>query len=483
MKDAVGDRLTWSPHQRGATFVIGDADFDSEFVALVRRSTGQVELQTDHIAELHIQDLVKLAEVRVGETGPTAGQPWQNVAEDLAAIVQRWHDPQTVAVLAAWQPAAQVLAAWEPKVRSLGLHTLSDAATKLRLRMEGIAGRAVPAAVWEEFMVRCARQALEQEPDGQQPQAVVKLLEALQQLGPRVAAELEAGLVAKVLPLTSADELRLLRSAVPSKNLPTTAQFFGNSVVADLVREAFSAKSRLSQQSPLETAASAARLAADAVAKLADCELGGLANDDAMAKTLPKLEPAILGKLSYWTEAVGHLRKLLDGNPASGSRLEAIDHQLRAYRSYLDRLAKGDASKTPLVFDTNAFLHHPQVLAQLRANQVAVVPQQVVAELDRKKRDPQLAEAATQANAEIHRRREQIQFEEADLQLLPAAYRASADDQILSVVMRLKWRKPVLVTSDKNLQSKAKSLGLEARTPAELWPAANPQPAQGGKSK
>lgn len=57
VKDSVGDGLTWSPHQRGATFVIGNADFDSEFVALVRRSTGQVELQTDHIAELHIQDL------------------------------------------------------------------------------------------------------------------------------------------------------------------------------------------------------------------------------------------------------------------------------------------------------------------------------------------------------------------------------------------------------------------------------------------
>lgn len=482
VKDAIADVLEWSDHERGATVVIGGADFNSEFVGLVKRG-GSCELQTDHILPLHLQGLAKLAEVRVVERGLLALNAWTAVAEDVEVIAKQSGDPQDLAILAAWLSPAQVLAMWAVRVADLPVQSLSDAGTQLRRRMEGIAGQTVPAAVWEEAMVRCAKQSLQQEPAGQSPQQVAELAKALQRLGPRLASAVESELLAKARPPAAAKELRLLRDALPSRRLPQSEDYFNSAVVAELMDEAFAPEALLSDSSPLEAAASTARRAADLVARDAGCALGALLDDDAMAKTLPQLQPAVLEHLQQWSVAVGQLRTTLAGHLAGGTRLEIIDSQLRSYRTYLDLLTKGDASKTPLVFDTNAFLHHPKVLAELRPSQVAVVPQQVVAELDRKKRDPQLAEAATRANAEIHRRREQIQFEEGDLHLLPSAYRSSADDQILSVVMQLKWRKAVLVTSDKNLKTKAKSLGIDARTPAELWPALKSEPAQGAKAK
>ena len=481
--EQVASQVAWSQDQRGAVVILGNVEFGADFVALVRKSSGEVLLQTDGILELQIQDLSRLAEAKVVENGPTARQTWNDLVEPITAIATESRDPQDLAVLAAWMPADQVLQAWEAKVTSLTVRALSDAAVQLRLRMEGLAGQKVPTAVWEEAMLRCAQHALQREASGLSPQQVVTIVEALQRFGPRLAAALEGEILAKVRPLATADELRLLRNALPTGRLPQSEVYFSGAVVEELMQEAFAEKSLLSESSPLELAASTARRAADLVAKEAGVSLGRLTDDDAMAKTLAYLQPTVLDRLQKWSEAVAQLKKVLAGHLASGSRLDVIDRQLTSYRSYLDRLAKGDARMIPTVLDTNVFLDFPQVLDHLGSRHVAVVPQQVLAELDRKKGDPVLAKAAAKANAALDRHSHRVEFEEGNLLLLPAAYRSSADDQILSVAMRWKWRKVVLVTSDKNLRNKAKSLGIHASAPTELWPALKSEAVQGGNAQ
>ena len=94
-----------------------------------------------------------------------------------------------------------------------------------------------------------------------------------------------------------------------------------------------------------------------------------------------------------------------------------------------------------------------------------VVTKRVIEELDDKKRDESLRPNVSEAVQNLRKiKKEQIQFCDGDMSLLPSDYRMKGDNLILSVAVRFRKHKPILVTNDNNLSLKAQAEGIAAMT-------------------
>lgn len=117
------------------------------------------------------------------------------------------------------------------------------------------------------------------------------------------------------------------------------------------------------------------------------------------------------------------------------------------------------------VIDTNVFVNCPDIISRIDKKYKVVLSAKVIDELDHLKikldadgvRNVQ--KALRNINQEIDRR--DIKMELTDLSLLPQDFdKRSADNNILTVLLKYKDNNPILLTSDNGLQIKAKGLGL-----------------------
>lgn len=121
------------------------------------------------------------------------------------------------------------------------------------------------------------------------------------------------------------------------------------------------------------------------------------------------------------------------------------------------------------VLDTCALIENPEITHGLGQHELLVVTKRVIEELDDKKLDESLRPQVRLAVKNLRSLpKNQIQFAEGDMSLLPVDYRTKGDNLILSVAVRFKKHRPVLVTNDGNLSLKAQAEGLEALTSEEF---------------
>jgi hypothetical protein len=124
-----------------------------------------------------------------------------------------------------------------------------------------------------------------------------------------------------------------------------------------------------------------------------------------------------------------------------------------------------------IIIDTNILLEEPNIIEIIGENQTIVFSGKVIDELDNLKIKPALKEKAQNAIRSIHKHQQDknIRFNTSKLDNLPSDFnRKSPDNIILSVALQYLKRNPILLTNDKGMNIKAKTLDIPAKTIIEL---------------
>lgn len=151
--------------------------------------------------------------------------------------------------------------------------------------------------------------------------------------------------------------------------------------------------------------------------------------------------------------------------PPQASPLEATRVGLQEWEDQLLRAAANDSGRFDHVFvaDTNALINMPELPLKMTGNVLLVLPQTVLDELDRKKRDPALTKACSQAVRLVRDMPEsRRRYEESDLARLPADFEDTPDNRILSVAMKYHHPNLRLISDDSVLSAKAESMKITA---------------------
>ena len=210
------------------------------------------------------------------------------------------------------------------------------------------------------------------------------------------------------------------------------------------------------------------------------------ASSEIIRSVLLGKEVEILGDVREWTmqwrEALESLKNKtnVDVNAIDwqdtnfGLSLERMDQAADAVAIFYDDAA-GRYNQV-YVFDTCALMHYSDVLDDFTNNQaLVIIPKQVLVELDGLKaaEDEKQQYQARQAIRKIHEHGEEPwlkQNEDNYLELLSESFRESGikDFYILSVAVKYRMKKPIMVTDDDNFQNFAQSEGVETITAHNL---------------
>jgi rRNA-processing protein FCF1 len=155
----------------------------------------------------------------------------------------------------------------------------------------------------------------------------------------------------------------------------------------------------------------------------------------------------------------------------SGASLGSINDRIGTIVGLSRKLIGGLDPKFRSVFilDTSALIESPELLKAIRHDEFIVVSKRVIDELDDKKRDEELRPSVAKATRGLQEfPKAQIQFCDGDMTLLSPDYRMKGDNLILSVAVRYRKHRPVLLTNDKNLALKAKAENIIAMSVDEF---------------
>lgn len=173
-----------------------------------------------------------------------------------------------------------------------------------------------------------------------------------------------------------------------------------------------------------------------------------------------------IGAIRQWREALeGFCELACIAIPDLAGPLEASRIGLQQWEEQLVRSAASEAGHFDYVFvaDTNALINMPELPLKMTGNVLLVLPLVVLDELDRKKRDPALRKACSQAVQLLRDMPEsRRRYEESDLARLPADFGDKADSRILSVAMKYHHPNLRLITDDQNLITAAQSMDITA---------------------
>lgn len=172
-----------------------------------------------------------------------------------------------------------------------------------------------------------------------------------------------------------------------------------------------------------------------------------------------------LKKMMTYPECGIRLFKRMLRNPGEKNRVEFFKKE----NSQLNM----DSGKSYLI-DTNIFVNHPYILSRLRDDENVVLAYTVIDELKYRCSDKSTEYQAKEAIDQILKwqksKAERIVFEESDIRILPEGLfeedktnNNNNDNKILSIALKKKelFEEVVLLTSDKALQIKAQSCGVE----------------------
>lgn len=129
------------------------------------------------------------------------------------------------------------------------------------------------------------------------------------------------------------------------------------------------------------------------------------------------------------------------------------------------------SKRKSIIIDTNILLEEPQIIEIIGQHQTIVFSGKVIDELDNLKMKPALKDKAQNAIRSIHKHQQDknIRFNTSKLDNLPSDFnKKSPDNIILSVALQYFKRNPILLTNDKGMNIKAKTLEIPAKTINEL---------------
>lgn len=195
--------------------------------------------------------------------------------------------------------------------------------------------------------------------------------------------------------------------------------------------------------------------------------LNGLANDDDYISLIKSTKGFALSECAHaWASAMDSLISVLeDISVMEGTQLSTSNDRIAEISKWTAKLVGSldPRIRSVYVFDTSALIEHPQIVAEASHGELFVVTKRVIEELDDKKLNETLRPSVAEAVRNLRNlSKDHIQFCDGDMSLLPSDYRVKGDNLILSVAVRYRKHKPVLITNDNNLSLKARAEGLEA---------------------
>ena len=409
---------------------------------------------------------------------------WAELRRDLESTCEHSDDPRIAFMSLAWRDADALgekvwqwlvtraeqsldylMALVEPTTQAIGLWRPDRKDWK---------------SAWEESLSKAIDESLRYTPKQLDPEKVVSLLiQIAQALSADKAASLQAALLGHVAPICNLDSLVKLRSALPSST-EIPEELLSSELRQVWLEHALQRKElRLygphAMQQPMQFIEKAVQ---DIYRSIGDQALKAAGNGQMDVRTLT---PGALNAVRAWRKAAEHFHALNTSSPL----WEALNKTVESWNLLAqDKLAPVENGHRVVVFDTSALMESPELLQDLRSDDIPVVPHRVLSELDGLKasEDDTRAVKARAAIRQLDATSSRIRHETEYTALLPAEWDAKQPDHaILSTALFFRLNEVLFVSNDINLRNKAQSLGIHTQdsktyAPSRLAPAAVPNP-------
>ncbi len=339
-------------------------------------------------------------------------------------------------------------------------------------RIKGNVNRNVTGSLWEILDERISGL------DEIEITVCMKLLQALSMHGPHAGnkiSKLLQALTERIKPPHTLDALEKIRSVFRVLDPSWSSEFPSSLYTAELVKSTLESFPKdlnpqliTDDNSFFRPLASLLDLYEKISNGVGDSGLDWLNNDEDYVHLIKSKTGAGLADLSHeWASDMDTLLAVLQGYSAvlDGTYLASINCKVAEIANWTAKLVDSidDRIHSVYVFDTSALIAQPQIVADIRPNEMFVVTKRVIEELDDKKLDESLRPSVSEVVRNLRNiRKEQIQFCDGDMSLLPSDYRLKGDNLILSVAVRFRKHNPVLITNDNNLSLKAQAEGIAA---------------------
>ncbi|EGR4407127.1 nucleotide-binding protein [Vibrio cholerae] len=365
---------------------------------------------------------------------------WRS-SDELGETVWPW------LAMRAERPLDELMALVEPAKQAIGLWR---------------SGRKDWKAAWEESLSKAIEMSLKNTRYQLDPEDVVPLLiQIAQVLSADKAAALQAALLRHTASIFTLDSLAKLRSALPSfTEIPEELlsielrQVWLEHV---LQRKELKLYGPHAIQQPMQFIEKAVQ---DIYRSIGEQALKAASNGQIDVRTL---NPGALNAVRAWRKADEHFQALNTSFPLWDTLNKTVESWNRLAQ---DMLAPVENGHRIVVFDTSALMETPELLQDLRSDDIPVVPHLVLSELDglKSSEDGDRAAKARAAIRQLDANSSRIRHETEYTGLLPAEWDAKQPDHsILSTALFFRLNDVLFLSNDINLRNKAQSLGINTQ--------------------
>ncbi|QTL35809.1 PIN domain-containing protein [Pseudoalteromonas viridis] len=380
---------------------------------------------------------------------------WRS-SDELGETVWPW------LAMRAERPLDELMALVEPVKQAIGLWR---------------SGRKDWKAAWEEYLSKAIEMSLKNTRYQLDPEDVVPLLiQIAQVLSADKAAPLQAALLRHTASIFTLDSLAKLRSVLPSfTEIPEELlsielrQVWLEHILQRKELKLYGPHSIQQRMQFIEKAVQ------DIYRSIGEQALQAARNGQIDVRTLT---PGALNAVRAWRKADEHFQALNTSFPLWDTLNKTVESWNRLAQ---DMLAPVENGHRILVFDTSALMDTPELLQDLRSDDIPVVPHLVLSELDglKSSEDGDRAAKARAAIRQLDANSSRIRHETEYTGLLPAEWDAKQPDHsILSTALFFRLNDVLFLSNDINLRNKAQSLGINTQdsksyTPSRRIPASS----------
>ncbi|MVC38723.1 nucleotide-binding protein [Vibrio cholerae] len=365
---------------------------------------------------------------------------WRS-SDELGETVWPW------LAMRAERPLDELMALVEPAKQAIGLWR---------------SGRKDWKAAWEESLSKAIEMSLKNTRYQLDPEDVVPLLiQIAQVLSADKAAALQAALLRHTASIFTLDSLAKLRSTLPSfTEIPEELLSIELREVwleHVLQRKELKLYGPHAIQQPMQFIEKAVQ---DIYRSIGEQALKAASNGQIDVRTL---NPGALNAVRAWRKADEHFQALNTSFPLWDTLNKTVESWNRLAQ---DMLAPVENGHRIVVFDTSALMETPELLQDLRSDDIPVVPHLVLSELDglKSSEDGDRAAKARAAIRQLDANSSRIRHETEYTGLLPAEWGAKQpDNSILSTALFFRLNDVLFLSNDINLRNKAQSLGINTQ--------------------
>jgi rRNA-processing protein FCF1 len=391
---------------------------------------------------------------------------WVKLRRELEGTCEYVDDPRIALMPVAWRDVDAIGETVWPWLATRAEQPLDDLMILVESAMQAIAlwrpGRKDWSSAWEGSLAKAIDESLRHTPNQLEIEEVISLLTQIaQMLSADRAFPLQVALLRHAAPMRALESLAKLRSALPSTTeIPEdllSAELRQVWLEHALERKELKLYGPHAMQQPLQDIEKAVQ---NIYRSIGEQALEAAANNQIDVRTLT---PHALDAVRTWRKATESFHSLKISLPLWDVLNDAVESWNHLAQ---EKLAPVEAGHRIVVLDTSALMEHPELLQELRSNDIPVVPHRVLSELDGLKtsEDETRSVKARAAIRQLNAATSSIRHATEYTALLPAEWDAKESDHaILSTALFFRLNEVLFVSNDINLRNKAQSLGLKAQ--------------------